>query len=147
MNEIEKYWQVFADKNKLTNAAYEAWAFGDNPKTADELAKLVLEGKKTATSSRFVKGDKLPQVGEYNIILDGQGHPVCITQTLSVEIMPFKNVSAEHAYLEGEDDRTLASWRNVHRDFFTRECLDEGKTFTEEIPCVCEVFKAIRDNA
>lgn len=30
----------------------DAWSFGDTPEMADELALLVVQGKKTATSSR-----------------------------------------------------------------------------------------------
>lgn len=35
----------------------------------------------------------------------------------TVEIMPFKNVSEKHAYLEGEGDRSYESWRKVHEAF------------------------------
>ena len=30
-------------------------------------------------------------------------------------------VSEEHAYKEGEGDRSLAYWRAVHEEFFTKE--------------------------
>ena len=43
-------WLVFSKKNKPDTDDYEAWSFGDDP---EELARLVLEGKKTATASVY----------------------------------------------------------------------------------------------
>lgn len=142
----ESYWKKFATAHNLTSSAYSAWSFGYNEKEADELAALVAKGKKTATTSAYElynKGEELPQVGEYNIILNGHGEPCCITQTKVVEIIKFDLVSQEHAYHEGEGDRSLQYWREVHVDFFKREYAAAGKLFTEKIPCVCEVFEVV----
>ena len=61
---------------------YEAWAFGDAP---DELAALVLSGRKTATASAYpvyeAEGEPLPKAGEYSVILDSGDNAVC--QTMS----------------------------------------------------------------
>ena len=43
-------WLLFRKKNSIDTDSYEVWAFGDEP---DELAQLVLEGKKTATASVY----------------------------------------------------------------------------------------------
>ncbi|GMA07753.1 RNA-binding protein [Tetragenococcus halophilus subsp. flandriensis] len=144
--EIKNYWQQFVKEKNITATNYSAWAFGDSKQMTDELAELVIKGYKTATTSAYdlyETGEKIPEVGEYNIILDGNHQAACITQTEVVEVVPFNLVSAEHAYHEGEGDRTLSYWRKVHEDFFKREYTDANKIFSEDIPCLCEVFKVV----
>lgn len=121
---------------------HEAWAFGDAP---DALAELVCKGVKTATSSAYATyecGDeRLPEVGDYSVILDSHGSAVCIVRTTSVSVVRFDQVTAEHAFKEGEDDRSLSSWRRVHEDFFTRELAELGLTFNKSTKVVCEEFE------
>ena len=123
------------------HAEYDAWAFGGAP---DELAELVLNGIKTATASAYPlyeqEQEPLPQVGEYNVILNAKDEAVCIIKTTKVYVVPFREVSADHAYREGENDRSLDSWRAVHRDFFSEEMASAGLTFNEDMPVVCEEF-------
>ena len=55
----------------------------------------------------------------------------------------FNNVSKEHAFKEGEGDRSLEYWREVHKKFF-RECLEEyGLEFSENMKVVCEEFEVV----
>lgn len=124
---------------------YEAWQFGDDP---DKLAELVKEGIKTATSSLGYWYDvdpdeEEPQMGEISIILDSNDEAVCIIRTTAVNKMPFCEVTEEHAYKEGEGDRSLKYWREVHRDFFTRELAEEGKIFDENMLVICEEFQVV----
>ncbi|MQS75081.1 ASCH domain-containing protein [Companilactobacillus halodurans] len=141
---IHDYWFNFLqDKNSLYYPLGDISSFGAEP---DKLANLVCDGVKTATTSSYdlyEPNEYLPQVGDYNIILDGQENPICITKTVVTEVVPFKYVSAEHAYHEGEGDKTLTYWRKVHEDFFRKEYQESGKEFNDEIPCLCEVFKRI----
>ncbi len=144
---IDEYWRQF--KKIFPNApdTYDAWPFGASKQHADDLAQLVLEGKKTATSSNYimyqVESDSIPYVGLYNIILDGNDAPVAILKTVEVNIMPFEEVSEEHAYLEGEGDRSLKYWRKVHQAFFERELNEINQTFNEQILVVCERFELV----
>ncbi|KRM95161.1 hypothetical protein FC19_GL002256 [Liquorilactobacillus aquaticus DSM 21051] len=145
--EIKRYWQSFAKSKHLADEEYSAYSFGYE-ESADNLASLVLKGTKTATTSAYelyTPDEKLPRVGQYNIVLDRQGNPTCITQTRVVEIIPFDLVSQEHAYHEGEGNRSLKYWRKVHIDFFKKEYSKVGKTFNEKIPCVCEVFEVVSE--
>ena len=49
----------------------------------------------------------------------------------------------EHAFKEGEGDRSLEYWREVHKKFF-RECLEEyGLEFSENMKVVCEEFEVV----
>lgn len=123
---------------------YEAWAFGDD---ADTLAQLVKDGIKTATCSAYcfyeMENEVLPAEGGYNIVLDSRNNAVCITQTTKVYVIPFSQVTSDHAYREGEGDRSLSYWRGVHRKFFTEELEAEGLEFSEDIPLVCEEFRVV----
>ncbi|MCE7791840.1 ASCH domain-containing protein [Salipaludibacillus sp. CUR1] len=143
---ISQMWEDFKKVNPDAPENYEAWAFGDSKEMADELAELVLEGRKTATASNYsLYGDEepLPFVGLHNIILDGDGKAVAVAETTSVEIVPFDEVTEEHAYLEGEGDRTLKYWRDVHEDFFKKEFKEVDQEFHSKIPVVCEKFKVV----
>lgn len=144
MNATEMWYEFCADDPTLANSPHEAWAFGCEP---DLLAKLVLHGQKTATTSSYplyaLENEPLPQVGEYNIILDGNDEAVCITKTTKVYRTLFKDVSARHAYLEGEGDRSLAYWRKVHQAFFTAELAEVKLDFTPELEVVCEEFEVV----
>lgn len=139
-------WEKFKKINPNAPENYEAWAFGDSEKMADELAQLVVNGRKTATASNYSlykENESLPYTGLHNVILDGNGKAVAVVQTTSVEIVPFDEVSEEHAYLEGEGDRTLEFWREVHEDFFKKEFKEVKQTFHNKIPVVCERFKLL----
>lgn len=121
--EIIDYWTRFQKEHGVTKSFVSAWSFGDNPELADELLKLVLTGNKRGTATRVVElertGEKMPEVGDYNIILNGKGKPSAIIRTTSVEINPFDEVEEAFAYSEREDDRTLESWRREHWKYWT----------------------------
>ncbi|WP_223701732.1 ASCH domain-containing protein [Sutcliffiella deserti] len=144
---IIQMWEEYRKINPNAPRHYEAWAFGDSKDMANELANLVLEGTKTATASNYtlyeLENEALPLVGLHNIILDGDGKAVAIAETTSVEVVPFDEVTAEHAYLEGEGDRTLGYWRDVHETFFKKELKNINQEFNYKIPVVCERFKLI----
>lgn len=136
-------WNEFSAATGI-HAPYDAWAFGDDP---DVLLRLVLAGTKTATASAAalyaLENESLPVAGEYSVILDSHGNAGCIIRTTKVTIVPYKDVSAEFAWLEGERDRSLASWRAIHREFFT-ECMQEaGLEFSEDMDVVCEEFERV----
>ncbi|MDO4734393.1 MAG: ASCH domain-containing protein [Lachnospiraceae bacterium] len=123
---------------------YEAWAFGE---AADKLADLVVQGIKTATCSAYdlyqINNEPLPKVGDYSVILNSSGEAVCIVKTLKIYVTEFKNVSAEHAYKEGEGDRSLEYWREVHVNFLTNELTTINKAFDENTKVVCEEFEVV----
>lgn len=134
-------WEAFVTNNNLEDCGYEAWAFGVE---ADLLAHLVAIGEKTATASAYplyeLENEPLPKTGAYSVILDSNDNGVCVIQTQKVTVVPFGEVTAEHAYKEGEGDKSLDYWREVHEKFFT-ECLNEaGLKFTSDMKVVCEEF-------
>jgi uncharacterized protein YhfF len=121
--------------------------FGDNPALADELGQLVYDGVKTATCGALWEweydGDPLPEVGQLEIVLDGQNRPICVMEITEVEIKPYNEVDADFAYEEGEDDRTLASWRAAHWSYFSRVLGRVGRTPEETMPLICQRFRVI----
>ena len=66
-----------------------------------------------------------------------------IVETILVEVVPFDDVTEEHAYMEGEGDRTLQYWRKVHQEFFSKELYKVNNEFHQKIPVVCERFRLI----
>lgn len=136
-------WDLFIrDTDVISN--YTAWQFGED---ADTLANLVLEGIKTGTASMYdlyqIENEKLPQAGEYSIILNSNNDAVCIIQTVKVEIVPYNQITDKHAYDEGEGDRTLAYWKKVHQNFFTKELEKYNLEFDENRCVVYEHFKLV----
>ena len=123
---------------------YDAWAFGEAP---DKLASLVKNGMKTATCSAYdlyyAENERLPQAGDYSVILDAGGEAVCIIQTTRVYVIAFDQVSEEHAYKEGEGDRSLQYWRKVHEEFLKEELASISKPFHEKVRVVCEEFEVV----
>ena len=123
------------------------WGFGATPEHADGLLALVLAGVKTGTASYVWEyesdGEPLPEAGGFDVILDGSGAPQAVIETLSVDVVPFDEVTAEHAHAEGEDDRTLESWRRIHREFFEQH-VNVGRAFQADMPMACGSAWCIR---
>lgn len=129
------------------HARVESWYFCNTEPCAQELGELTLRGIKTATASQHQlfapENEPLPEVGGISVITDWNGEPMCIIETTRVYIVPFHQVDAEQAYEEGEGDRTLAYWREVHWRYFSGEAAEKNLTFTEDSLVVCERFRVI----
>ena len=136
---------VITGLSPAASVAPPAFAFGDSPEIANELLALVLAGTKTATASAVweyeAAGDPLPQEGDLSIILDGRGHPWALVRTTAVRLAAFADVDAEHAWLEGEDDRSLESWRSGHQGYFGRALAGRNAEFDENLVVVLERFE------
>ena len=114
-----------------------SFAFGDGPALADELLDLVLAGVKTATCSTEDEPNTSTP-GERWIVRDGSGMPRCVIELTEVTYRRFSEVDATFAHEEGEGDRSLAYWRQAHRDYFGRQ----GK-FSEDMMLMCERFRLV----
>jgi uncharacterized protein YhfF len=148
---ILDYWEAFlatrADAAELRARGYVAEAFGDGAEMASELGALIVSGVKTATCSSTFEwehaGDPIPHEGLLSIVLDGAGAPLCIIETLRVEIVAYEEVGPEFAYAEGEGDRSLEHWRRVHWAYFSRALRKLGLEPSASMPLVCEHFRVI----
>ena len=127
------------------DARYTSWAFGDEnaPDLQTKLGRLVRDGPKRATAGVLAEyegeGEALPLAGDYSVILDGEGDPLCIICTTDVELRPFGKVDAEFAWTEGEGDRTLSWWKEAHTRFFDRN----GVAVTDDTVMVLERFDLV----
>lgn len=148
---LDAYWQRFLaslpEESPYRRRSYTAEAWGDAPEMAQELADLIAAGTKTATCSCVweweAAGKPLPEAGYLTLVLDGAGAPVCIIETLHVEVKPYHQVDAAFAYQEGEGDRSLAYWRDAHWRYFSRALAALGRQPTQDMPLVCEQFRLI----
>lgn len=140
----QKMWNAFVKEQNIAETKYDAWAFGDD---ADTLAELVKQGIKTGTASAYplyeIEGEPLPEASGYSVILNSKEEAVCIIENTKVYVVPFCEVIAEHAYKEGEGDRSLEYWRKVHEVFFTGCMAEAGLTFDENMKVVCEEFRVV----
>jgi uncharacterized protein YhfF len=125
----------------------EAFHFDDNQQSANALARLVLKGQKTATAGllwSFQHDERqIPRPGHLSIVTDFSGKALCIIETRRVDVVPFDEVPAEFAALEGEGDGSLVYWRRAHEAYFGRECKRIGRIPEPSMPVVCERFELV----
>ncbi|QWH40474.1 ASCH domain-containing protein [Bacillus mycoides] len=139
----QTYWDTYWGNNEKPQSV-RAWQFGDSP---DYLAKLVIDGVKTATCSCHIfyelENEPLPTTNDYSIVLNSQDEPVTIIKTIEVTVTPMNEVTEAFAIAEGEGDLTYNYWRDTHIQFFTKELHELGLGFSEDILLVCERFELI----
>ncbi|MEM6555923.1 MAG: ASCH domain-containing protein [Pseudomonadota bacterium] len=121
-----------------TYQGLETFQFGDSPELADRLAALVVAGVKTGTCSAAVHGPDT-EVGARQICLNSAGTPVCEIETVSMQNLPFNDVTPEMAALEGEGDLSYRFWRDAHIEFYKRE-----GTWQPDMDVIFEIFRVTR---
>ncbi|MBF0775441.1 MULTISPECIES: ASCH domain-containing protein [unclassified Streptococcus] len=140
----EEMWAAYRLVNPQIGEELDAWQFGAEP---DLLADLVKQGEKTATASAYdlyaLADEPLPAVGERSVVLNGRGEASCVIMTTKVEVLPFNQVSADHAFKEGEGDKSLAYWRQSHEAYFTQWLEEAGLTFSDSSQVVLEEFEVV----
>lgn len=115
--------------------------FGDNPALIEELTALVISGKKTATCASAEmahKNDWVMQPGQLSIAQDSAGRDAVLLETVETSFRRFDEVDAAFAHDEGEDDRTLASWRRAHGRYFAR-----NGGWSNDMMLYCERFRVV----
>jgi len=147
--DIADFWSRFkASVGEVDDARfYEAFHFGDNPELADSLADLVLAGRKRATAGLIwafeAEGKRPPRTGDLSVVTGWSGQPLCVIETLAVDVVPFDEVTAGFAAVEGEGDGSLAYWRQGHTEYFARECGRIGRTPSGAMLVACERFVVV----
>ena len=137
-------WDEFASASGV-EATFTAWAFGSDvdPDQQTELGRLVLEGPKRATAGLLAdyeeEGEPFPEVGDYSVILDGTGEPLCIIRITAVDVRRLEDGDEDFAWTEGEGDRTLGWWRSAHEAFWARE----GHLVSDDSEVVLERFDLV----
>ena len=132
---------------ELPPGPVRADAFGDSQELSESLLALIRKGCKRAGTSLLwaLEAEKeiVPTVGQIEIVVDHRNEPALITRITRVEVVPYIQVTAEYAAIEGEGDGSLEYWRRAHWAFFTRECERIGREPFETMPVVCSVFEVL----
>jgi uncharacterized protein YhfF len=121
--------------------------FGDSAELSDELLGLVTHGPKRATAELVTefraRDEQLPRIGSHWIACDGAGVPRAILRCTELRLGTIGDVDEAFAWDEGEDDRTLESWRQGHRRYWERTCAARGATFSDDDEIVLERFRVV----
>lgn len=121
--------------------------YGDSPELSRSLLAMIRSGQKRAGTGLVWlhehEGVPWGTVGDIEIVLTHDHQPSVVTQITRVQVMPYGQVDAEYAAIEGEGDGSLAYWRAAHWDYFSRVCQQIGKTPTEQMLVVCSCFKLL----
>lgn len=144
---------MWADYSRANPAAvlvcdeYTVEGFGDSAALADQLLGLVLSGRKRATAELAeeftARGDRLPRVGSHWVACDSTGAPRAILRSTELRIATFDEVDSAFAFDEGEDDRSLESWRVEHEKYWRRGCAARGAQWSPDLEIVLERFTVV----
>lgn len=144
----QNFWNSFIEKNReFIGRKYDLITFGNTEALANQLADLVVSGRKRATTSAVLLYEKehmpLPAVGDLAIVTYGNGTPVCIIQNRKVHSIPFSAFNEDLARLEGEGDQSLDFWIDAHKKIFEQEFNAYGLDFSETSTIVVEEFACL----
>lgn len=121
--------------------------FCDEKLQTDNLYNLVIQGIKRATTASVkiceYYNEDFSKPGDYWILTNFDETESCVLQTVKSTIKKFSQITEEDAYIEGEGDKTLKYWREVHKSFFEEEYKSLGWKFSEDIEVVFEEFKVV----
>ena len=144
--QIKNYFEQF---KKDTNQPDAVFGDVEDYWMPEVLVPLILKGEKTATAMAYdsfiAEKAPLPEIdGSYSVLVDANELPVGIIRSTKIEVVPFLEVSADHAYKEGEGDKSLEFWREGHRSFYKEEAKEYGFTFNEAtFKCVLQEFEVV----
>ena len=121
--------------------------YGDSEALSEALLGLIRSGHKRAGTGLLwaseLAGEPLPRVGDVEVVIDHRDEPALVTRVISVAIVPYGEVTAEYAAIEGEGDGSLAYWRSAHWAYFSRECQRIGREPAQTMPVICCVFELL----
>jgi uncharacterized protein YhfF len=148
---VQEFWRAFLRSGVVDlpeGATYfEASMFGEGGELAAVCAAAVLAGEKTTTSGLLwgweAEGLRLPEPGEYSVVLNADGVPVCVTETVEATIRAFNEVDEQFAYDYGEGERTLEWWRKALWNYYAADCARNGWEPSPEMPLVCQRFRVV----
>lgn len=148
-NEYERHKTIYLKYENISNLAsidlknLEVWHLGKHKKQANKLFKLVLSGKKIATSYLYDKNESRIN-NSYSILTNWDKKKQVLIQTTNIQIVPFSKVTKQHARNEGEGTKTLSYWRKIHKKIFVEELDENEKSFSKETLIVCETFRVVK---
>jgi len=121
--------------------------YGDSAELSESLLGLIRSGRKRAGTGLLWayehEGEEIARAGDVEIVIDHLHEPALVTRITSAEVVPYCEVTAEYAAIEGEGDGSLEYWRRAHWAFFSRECARIGRMPEESMPVVCSIFEVL----
>ena len=148
--QADRYWALFVElePDHAPHARYRhVFAFGTRPEEAVPVAELAIAGIKTTTASLAwsyaFDGKRVPAQGDFSIVTDATGRPLCVIETTEVRMVTFEDVDEGFARDGGEGDRTLESWRRMYWSYIVSECERIGRKPSRRAPLVCERFEVL----
>ncbi len=118
----------------------------------EKLVAAILSGEKKTTTGLHEEylreGRPLEEPGQRSLVIDSEGRPVAVIETLEVELRRFADVGLQFAIDEGEGFETVAAWREAHVRFFTSPEMvaalgDPPVVIDDDTIVVCETFRVI----
>ncbi|GAD89818.1 hypothetical protein VHA01S_028_00170 [Vibrio halioticoli NBRC 102217] len=144
---LNQYLSSLSELEREKYSSFSSDYFCGDEENANVCAELIRTGVKTATCSLAAWYDSddelMPSVGHLQVVLNWQQQPICIVEIDSVETCRYNEVTAEFAFAEGEGDRSLASWRETHWQFFSGECAELNITPKDDMLLVLERFHVV----
>ena len=115
--------------------------YGDSAELSRKLLALIRSGHKRAGTGLLWwhehEGEPIPQVGDIEIVLTHDDRPSVITRVTRVEVLPYREVSAEYAAIEGEGDASLDFWRQSHWRSMSRPSRSSKLSWWMSGSCIC----------
>ncbi len=118
----------------------------------ERLVAAILRGEKTTTTGLYEEylreGEALEEPGSRSLVVDSDGRPVAVIETVAVELRRLADVDLQFAIDEGEGFETVAAWRDAHVRFFTSPEMvaalgDPPVPIDDETIVVCETFRLV----
>lgn len=144
---VYDFWEKVKKEKGIQDDFNDAWGFGDNPELKQEMIELILNGKKRTSTNLLIEsklaGYPDSRIGAYHIILDGEDNPTAVIRTVQLTLGKLEDVSDDHAYWEGEGDRTRETYLNEHIKYYKRIGEQLGFEFNLDLELEFERFKLI----
>lgn len=148
----ETLWRIYTKAllggYEMPRRDFDVFCFGSQPEQAARIGHLVIKGTKRATTGLVASSDKtgatIPWPGLLSVVTDYYGYPLCVIETLTVQRLPFREVSPEIAAAAGEGDLSYDDWRDGYVDCFKREAAALGLTFDEDSLVFNERFRVVK---
>ncbi len=148
-DDLQAFWERFlrspAARLVCSPQCYGTMRVGLSPDDADAGAELILDERKTATSSHPSEyGTQGPPfVGALSIVVDGSDQPVAIVETIEVELRKLKDLDDAFAEAYGEWDQTAETLRSELATYYSAFRPSEGGDAAQGMELLCERFRII----
>jgi len=134
---IQKYWESFLKESKRENLRLKgSICLADNATDADRACGEVLDGERTIL--RYPKNgyrvamQGVVLAGDMNIVVNWNGEPVCVIETVNVDVRGFDEM------FPMED-----AFREQYEAEFKRELEELGMEFDGNTPVCAEEFRVV----